>query len=306
LPSLAPSLDNLARVASTEVPVVLLGETGTGKEVVARATHELSGRRGAFTAVNCGSLSPALVEGLLFGHVKGSFSGATRDELGFVRAAHGGTLFLDEIGDFPVTAQPALLRVLPEREVVPVGASRPVHVDFRVIAATHRDLDNLVAQNGFRRDLLMRVDGFRHALPSLRARREDLGLLFADLLPRRAGARAAEVTFTTDALRAILEWEWPGNVRELEQVLAKSLALAHDEPIGVEHLGLPTPPPAGQDEGNRLSPSDAHLREEVVAALVHYRGNVTEVARALGKARMQVQRWIRRFQLDPEEYRRAK
>ena len=139
LPALAPRYEELARVARSDVPILLLGETGTGKEVLARAAHEFSERNGAFVAVNCGSLSPALVEGLLFGHVKGSFSGATRDEPGFVRAADGGTLFLDEVGDFPATAQPALLRVLQEKEVVPVGTSRPVQVRFRVIAATHRD-----------------------------------------------------------------------------------------------------------------------------------------------------------------------
>jgi transcriptional regulator with AAA-type ATPase domain len=305
LPSLAPRYEELTRVARSEVPILLLGETGTGKEVLARATHEISERRGAFVAVNCGSLSPALVEGLLFGHVKGSFSGATRDELGFLRAAEGGTLFLDEIGDFPASAQPALLRVLQEREVVPVGTSRPVPVRFRVVAATHRDLDDLVASGAFRRDLLMRLDGFRQLLTPLRERMEDTGVLVAELLARRSDAAAA--TFTTAAASALLEGEWVGNVRELDQVLARAIALTKDGAIDAAHLALPVrPAPSLAEEARALSAADEKLRADLVLALERHGGNVSDVARDLGKARMQVQRWMRRFAIDPEKYRGAR
>jgi hypothetical protein len=303
VPSLAPRHGELERIARSEVPILLLGETGTGKEVFARAVHALSGRKGAFVAVNCGSLSPALVEGLLFGHIRGSFSGATRDELGFVRAADGGTLFLDEIGDFPAAAQPSLLRVLQEREVVPVGTSKPVPVELRVVAATHRDLDALVAQGTFRRDLLTRLDGFRQALPPLRDRIEDLGLIASDLLARRATGVA--VSFTSAAARALVEHAWSGNVRELDQVIARAVVLAAGQPIDPSQLALP--PQAGPSPHDRpLDEADAKLRAELDAALTRHAGNVTEVARAMGKARMQIQRWMKRFAIDPEVYRRAR
>jgi hypothetical protein len=305
VPSLVPELDELAIVAKSDVPIVLLGETGTGKEVLARAVHALSGRAGAFVAVNCGGLSAALVEGLLYGHTKGSFTGAMRDEAGFVRAAQGGTLFLDELGDFPVTAQPSLLRVLQEREVVPLGASRPVPVDFRVVAATHRDVDALVESGALRQDLLMRVNGFRHSIPPLRQRAVDLGLLVAELIARRAGDRAAELSMTGAAARALMSHSWRGNVRELEQVLGRAVALAREGVLEASMLGLPAPapPPAG---GEAEPADDVALRETLVAALTRAEGNVSEVARTMGKARMQVQRWMQRFGIDPETYRRSK
>ena len=304
VPTLRLRYEDLVRIARSDVSILLLGETGTGKEVLARAAHGLSGRQGAFVAVNCGSLSPALVEGLLFGHVKGAFSGATRDEPGFVRSAEDGTLFLDEVGDFPVPAQAALLRVLQEREVVPVGTSRAIPVRLRVVAATHRDLDSLVSAGAFRRDLLMRLDGFRQALPPLRERREDIGLLVADLLSRRPGSQA--ISFTSAAARALLEGEWLGNVRELDQVLARALVLSADGSIDASHLALPAPSRAPKEEARPLTTDDQKLREELVLALSRHGGNVSNVARELGKARMQIQRWLRRFGIDPEEYRGQK
>jgi transcriptional regulator of acetoin/glycerol metabolism len=191
--------------------------------------------------------------------------------------------------------------VLQEREVVPVGATRPVRVDFRAVAATHRNLDALVDEGVFRRDLLMRVDGFRHALPPLRERLEDVGLIVADLVVRRPGA--AGLAFTSVAGRALLAHDWPGNVRELEQAIARGLALAGTRPLDVGNLGLARRSVVDEPA---LSAEDEALRAELVSALKRREGNVSDVARDMGKARMQIQRWIRRFGIDAEAYRRSK
>src|SRR5262249_43426020 len=158
-----------------------------------KGMHAISGRRGPFVAINCGALPPSLLESQLFGHVKGSFTGARRDELGFVRSAEGGTLFLDEIGDLPLPAQAALLRVLQDREVVPVGGTRPMRVDVRVIAATNKPLEALCLEGEFRTDLLARLTGYQHTLVPLRQRLEDFGLLVGDLLQRATLSGAKDV-----------------------------------------------------------------------------------------------------------------
>ena len=284
------------------------GETGTGKELLARGAHELSGRSGAFVAVNCGALPTGLVESQLFGHVKGAFSGAVRDEPGFFRAADGGTLFLDEIADLPSASQAALLRALQEREVMPVGATRPAKVDLRVVAATHQPLEAMIERGGFRRDLLARLAGFTLELPPLRARRMDLGLLVASLLRRLAPDRADSVMLTPAAGQALFRHDWPLNTRELEQCLARALALAGDEPIDLHHLpATVTAPrgaaPAGPSPDARFSERDARLRLELLEELARHQGNLADVARAMGKARMQVHRWCRRFGIDPNLYR---
>ena len=172
--ALERSVRRLEGIAESMVPVVVLGETGTGKELVARAVHRLSGRKGPFVAVNCGALPATLLEAQLFGHVRGAFSGASSDAQGFLRSADGGTLFLDEVGDLPGASQVAFLRALQEGEVVPVGAVRPVPVDLRVVAATHHRLDDLVSAGQFRSDLYARLAGFVFSLPPLRARRQDV------------------------------------------------------------------------------------------------------------------------------------
>src|SRR5260370_31464873 len=183
LPALQESQTALSRVArSSTVPILLFGPTVTGKEGLARDVHEGSKRPGPFIPVNCGALPSSLVESLLFGYVKGAFSGATRDELGFVRSASGGTLFLDEIGDLPPTSQAALLRVLQDHELVPLGATRAVAVDVRIVAATHRPLEALCDSGGFRNDLLARLKGYMHRLPSLFDRKADIGGMLADIL----------------------------------------------------------------------------------------------------------------------------
>jgi DNA-binding NtrC family response regulator len=308
LPGLAAEHALVRRVATSSVPVLLLGETGTGKEVVGRAIHVTSGRKGEFVAVNCAALPSTLVESLLFGHVKGAFSGAVREELGFVRRAHGGTLFLDEIGDLPAAAQAVLLRVLQEGEVVPVGSTRSVPVDLRVIAATHQPVELMAEQGSFRRDLLARVQGFTHRLWPLAGRREDLGVLVAELLPRFAGERASDIHFSSDAARALARYEWPLNVRELGQALSLALALADADPIEASHLpsAVNTPPnhPAnGAEPLDSLSEEQLVARAQLVAHLERYAGNVSAVARQMNKAPMQIYRWMQRLQIDPRAFR---
>jgi transcriptional regulator of acetoin/glycerol metabolism len=297
-PRLSQRLGDLLRVAATDVSVVLHGASGTGKEVLAQAVHGWSGRKGAFVAVNCGALPATLVESELFGYVRGAFSGAVDSKVGLIAAADRGTLFLDEIGDLPAAAQPALLRALQERAVTPVGATEPVPVDFRLISATHRDLSAMVAAGSFREDLWARLAGFALDLPPLAARREDLATLIADLAARRAPGR--DVAFSADAARALLGYAWPRNVRELEKVLAAALALAGGGEIDLPHLpetfgSADTAPLPVADDGDPR-------RDELIAALRAHKGNVSATARALGRPRSQVQRWMRRWNLRPEDF----
>lgn len=305
VPAHAGAVETLLRVAASPLPVLLLGETGTGKEVLARAVHAASRRAGPFVAVNCGALPQALVEGQLFGHVRGSFSGAVRDEVGFVRAASGGTLFLDEIGDMPMSSQAALLRVLQEREVTPVGATRAVKVDLRVVAATNRPVEALKAGPDFRADLYARLACYTHGLPPLRVRKEDLGLLVASLLRAATPDRAEKITFSLDAGRAVCAYHWPFNVRELEQCVALAAVLAIQGHVGTDHLPNALRRGSGPVVSEGSAGARAELRGRLHALLTTTGGNVSHVARMLGTTRTQVHRWMRRFALDPNAYRDA-
>ena len=319
-PVFAATVDRLARVATTQLPILLLGDTGTGKEVTARAVHELSRRRGPFVGVNCGAITPTLVESELFGHRRGAFSGATTDRLGHIRTADQGTLFLDEIGDMPLPAQAALLRVLEEREVVPVGESIPVPVDLRVCAATHRDLEAMVADGKFREDLYARIHGIALTLPPLRARRMDLGILIPALLRRQP--RPERVKFTPQAASLLFEYAWPRNIRELARALEVMAAMADGETIVAEHvpdeIRTPREAPAGDNGGERaaepapgrrplaadevgpLTAEELELKQRLEAMLRDCDWNVTEVARRMSKDRTQIYRWMRRFGLQRE------
>ncbi len=303
VPSWGVELARLRQIASSEIPMLVEGESGTGKEILARAIHGMSGRNGAFVPVNCGALPDNLVESELFGYKKGAFSGAQSDHPGLVRAADGGTLFLDEIGDLPPSSQAALLRVLQEREVMPVGGTRAVAIDLRVVAATHRDLDDMVADQSFRHDLFARLAGFRVAVPTLLERRADLGLLLGSLYARMFPAD--HPGFDIDAARLLLRYPWPLNVRELEQALATAQVLAGVELVRAEHLPdtVRSGRPPGAPRAVVLSELDQKVRDQVVASLREHQGNVSAVARALDKDRKQIQRWIKRFNLDPGSYR---
>lgn len=318
--SFAARLRELERIAPAILPVLLRGESGVGKEVAARATHGLSGRTGALVAVNCGALPESLIESELFGVRRGAFSGADADRAGLVAAAQLGTLFLDEIGELPEPVQVKLLRVLQERAVTPVGGTAPAEVDFRLVSATHRDLEAAVASGRFRGDLFARIGGFTLEIPPLRDRREDLGLLLRRFAEAE-GRDPESITMSRPAARSLFGHPWPFNVRELEKAFALALTLAEDGFIRSQHLaGLAPPqaPVAPEEEGDAhpspepevgrdppagsvrpLTPEDLERKARLLALLEQHRGNVSEVARAMGKARMQIHRWMRRYGIEP-------
>ena len=290
----------LRKIAPAPVPVLVRGETGTGKELTARAIHDASGRRGPFVPVNCGALPRGLIESELFGHRRGAFSGASDDHEGLVRRAHGGTLFLDEIAELPADSQVALLRVLQDGEVRPVGASEALTVDVRVVAATHQDLQKRITDGRFRQDLYGRIAGFEIAMPALRDRREDLGLLIAAILSKVC-PDPERVTLSKAAARALLHHTWPLNIRELEQTLRSAVGLADGGEICLEHLpetirGRPAPEIA-------MSPKDRALREQLIALLHEAHGNVAAVGRAMQRAPVQIRRWCNRLQIDLHQFR---
>jgi DNA-binding NtrC family response regulator len=282
--------------------ILLLGETGVGKEVAARAIHRLSGRVGPFVGVNASAIPESLAESQLFGHEAGAFTGAGARQLGLFRMAEGGTLFLDEIGELPLVLQPKLLRVLEERTVLPLGAAASVPVDVRIVAATNVDLRGALREVRFRADLYSRLSELSIELPPLRDRREDILLLFEHFLP--AGGPALAV----DLAEALLSYAWPFNVRELVTV-AKELTLrgAGQDPLELALIAhrltkappAPTaPPPTPEAKVNIPS------REELMRALELYGGSIAEVAKSTGRSRTQVYRWLEHHRIDLGAYRR--
>lgn len=290
----------LVKIAPSPVAVLIRGETGTGKELTARAIHDLSRRRGPFVPVNCGAIPRTLIESELFGSKRGAFSGARDDREGLVRRADGGTLFLDEIAELPEESQVALLRVLQEGEVRPVGSADSVQVDVRIVAATHQDLEARIAAGKFRQDLYARLVGFVVTLPPLRARREDIGSLVGTILGRIADD-PTRVTIQQAAARALVGYPFPLNIRELEQALRAAVALADGGEIRLEHL--PEAIRTYRAGGPELRPEDQALRDRVVELLREHRGNVTAVGRSLGKAPIQIRRWCRRFAIEISAFR---
>lgn len=230
-------LEYIERISPSEAPVLIGGETGTGKELVARHIHLLSGRKGPFLAVNCGAISDHLAESELFGHEAGSFTGAVGKREGWFEAANGGTLFLDEIGDLPLPLQVKLLRVLQEKEVVRIGSRKPIAVDVRLVAATNVDLDYAVNAGHFRRDLLYRINIAQVKLPPLRDRPGDilpLAEFFLKSYSQRMGQKHPE--FAPEAIELLLNYSWPGNIRELENVVHFALLVAGTDVIDASHL----------------------------------------------------------------------
>ena len=223
----------ILKVAATDVTVLLLGESGSGKELVARGVHEKSPRlHGPFVAVNCAAIPSGLLESELFGHEKGAFTGASARRYGKFEQARGGTLFLDEIGDMPLEIQAKILRVLESRHVEPLGAGRPVPVDARIIAATHRDLPAMIREGTFREDLFHRLNVFPLRLPPLRERREDIPVMAGRFLEELTPG----ATISMEALQRLLAYDWPGNVRELKNVIARAAVLCSEATVSSKHL----------------------------------------------------------------------
>jgi two-component system nitrogen regulation response regulator NtrX len=280
------------RVAASETRVCILGETGTGKELVARTLHDRSPRAaGPFVAVNCAAVPAELIESELFGHEKGSFTGAAGRHVGKFEQAERGTLFLDEIGDMPLPMQTKLLRVLEEGEVERIGGERPVRVNVRVVVATHRNLETLVRDGKFRQDLFHRVYVFPILLPALRERKEDIPALvehFALQVCEQNNWKA--IPFTSEAIESLQTYAWPGNVRELRNVVERLMLSASEGVVGVEtvHLAMPSRSGSATGSANFGSLSDrvqAFEREAIVAELKRHNNNVTNAAKALGLER---------------------
>ncbi|MBK6844232.1 MAG: sigma-54-dependent Fis family transcriptional regulator [Gemmatimonadetes bacterium] len=296
-------LSRLERVAPLSTTVLISGETGVGKELVARAVHRLSDRRdAAFVAVNCGALSESLLESELFGHARGSFTGAVRDRIGVIESAHGGTLFLDEVGEMSLAVQQRLLRVLQEREVQRVGASRPVPVDIRVVTATNRDLRSLVHERRFREDLYYRLAVFTIDVPPLRDRREDIPLLAQHAL-ERLRARVpqwSELACSPLALRAMRAFDWPGNVRHLLGAIESAAVLAEGRRIELQHLPEEVRESLEGAAPPRYRAPDDELqeRDRILGALDQCGGSPTRAADLLGMGRTTLWRKLRALGID--------
>jgi two-component system response regulator FlrC len=279
------------RLAASDIPVLLEGPTGTGKEVLARFVHRLSPRHeGPFVAVNCAAMPEAMLEALLFGHKKGAFTGAAEAGEGLFRAADGGTLLLDEIGELPLALQAKLLRALQEGEVLPLGATKPMKVDVRIIAATNRDLAAEAAAGRFREDLLYRLNVFPLRIPALRDRPGDIAALAFGMLLRHAPAPGRPGWIDAGALALLEGHTWPGNVRELENVIRRAILLCGESDlIGAEHIIFDTAvravaeQPAVDAPSRRLSDvAFASEAQAILAALASHDGNRSATARALG------------------------
>jgi DNA-binding NtrC family response regulator len=306
--------ETIRKVAETDLTVLIRGESGTGKELVAQALHEASARRsGSFVAVNCAAISRELVESELFGHEKGAFTGADARRIGRFEAAHGGTIFLDEIGDMAPDTQAKVLRVLQERTFERVGGAKPIQVDVRVVAATHRDLEREVEARRFREDLYYRLKVVEITLPPLRERAEDVPTLAERCLAELAGRLGRpQKQLAPAALAALARHAWPGNVRELRNVIEQAAVLTAGEEIGAEDLRLGGSAAAAASANGELPFADAKRRavegferEFLLRALRANGGNVSRTAEAIGMVRQSLQLKIRELGLRDEDWKRS-
>ncbi len=291
--------DLVESVAPTAAPVMILGQSGTGKELVARAIHELSPRRAQpFIKVNCAALNESLLESELFGHEKGSFTGAERLRIGRFEAAHGGTIFLDEIGDIPLSTQVKLLRVLEGKEIERVGDHRPIQVDVRIVTATNKNLDELIRKGSFREDLYFRISVFPLSIPPLKDRSEDIPVIVESFLEQHAlKTRKTIAGIHPDAMAKLLDYDWPGNVRELKNAIEYACVLCTSRELQICHL----PPKVVSSHGGdvRVVGAGQSLEREIfLKVLRECHGNQSEVARRLGVSRVTVWKRIKKFGID--------
>ncbi len=313
-PAMKKLLAQIERVAASETRVCIFGETGTGKELVARAIQEKSPRHeNAFITLNCAAVPAELIESELFGHEKGAFTGAAGRHVGKFEQAEGGTLFLDEIGDMPLAMQAQLLRVLEEGEVERVGGDKPIKVNVRVIVATHRNLDELVKKNGFRSDLYHRIYVFPLALPPLRERPED----FPDLITHFARQVAAqngwkEKLFAPEAIAELRRYSWPGNVRELRNIVERLVLLANAETVTPDDVRLTLPASSSSSvpvavntpDGTLVERTEVFERDTLLAEIRRHNFHMTNVARALGLERSHLYKKCQQLGIDLHSLRK--
>ena len=291
-------------VAVSDTPVMILGESGTGKELVAKAIHESGSRHdGPFIEVNCAALNENLLEDELFGHVKGAFTGADSSRIGRFEAAHQGTIFLDEIGDAPMSIQVKLLRVLESKKIQRVGESRSIPVDVRIITATNRNLEKMMADNEFREDLFFRINVFPIYCPSLESRKEDIPLIiqhFVNINSRKTGKNI--LGLTPEAMQLMMKYTWPGNIRELRNAVEYAFVLSHQNIIGPEHLQEKITKQDINNAGRKISVSSSTLfdsgRQKLIQALQETGGNQSKAAAILGISRVTVWKHIKKFNID--------
>ncbi|MXO50181.1 PEP-CTERM-box response regulator transcription factor [Erythrobacter gaetbuli] len=298
-PEMAKVARTIERVAPTNVSVMLLGASGTGKELLARGLHEASDRRsGAFIAINCAAIPENLLESELFGHEKGAFTGAVKTNEGKIELADGGTLFLDEVGDIPLPLQVKLLRFLQERVIERIGGRKPIAVDTRIVCATHQDLEAMIAEGTFREDLFYRLAEIVVKIPTLSERPGDAVLLAKHFLSRFSAEMNPQVKgFAPDALAAIDSWGWPGNVRELENRVKRAVIMSDRKLVGAEDLDL-----GGDEEAGELALNLKQAREEadrrmIRKALSRTQGNISNTAKLLGISRPTLYDLLKQYDL---------
>jgi two-component system response regulator HydG len=301
----APEMEKLYRIiakaAHSTHPVLILGESGTGKEMVARSIH-FSGpfRDKPFIPVDCGSLVPTLIESELFGYVKGAFTGAVQSRDGLLAIAEGGTVFLDEVGELPVDLQAKLLRAIQEREIRPVGSTRRIAINVRILAATNRDLEQAVSQGTFRRDLYFRLNVLSLRIPPLRERRQDIPLLAAHFLERVSRTSGQERTLSDESMRALLAYDWPGNVRELENCLERACALTTAPAIQVGDLPSAIHSahgilPAGENGNTKILPMAELEKQTILNTILQLNGDKLQAARLLGIGKTTLYRKLKEY-----------
>ncbi|MDP9267499.1 MAG: sigma-54 dependent transcriptional regulator [Acidobacteriota bacterium] len=297
----------ISKVAVSAHPVLVLGESGTGKELVARAIHSSGPHRDKpFLPVDCGSLVPTLIESELFGHVKGAFTGASRTKQGLLEIAQGGTVFLDEIGELPIDLQSKLLRALQEKEIRPVGSTRRVPINARILAASNRNLEAACAQGTFRKDLFFRLAVVNLRIPPLRERKQDIPLLVGRFLERMSRAAGVERTISDNALQRLMGYDWPGNVRELENCLERACALSSgpivhlgDLPTALQNsemflTAMPTATPAAAG-GPQIVPMAELEKQAILATIRVFNGDKLEAARRLGIGKTTLYRKLKEY-----------
>ena len=290
---------SIAKFARSQAPVFICGASGTGKELVARQVHLQGSRAGAaFIAVNCGAIPSELMESELFGHLKGSFTGATSDNEGLFKAAHGGTLFLDEIADLPLAMQVKLLRVIQEKSIRAVGAQQEEPIDVRIISASHKDLESMVAEGTFRQDLYYRINVIGIMVPTLAERATDISQLADYLIEKHNYNNSSNVSISDAALSALENYTFPGNVRELENILERALALCENDLIEVEDLQLPEVAADSDEKNPSLGERTQKLeKEHIISALEDNRWNQSATARTLGMTLRQLRYRIDKLKL---------